>query len=107
VKIAAHTGFLGMKYSYTNSKRVKTLSYPACFEDFAPKQPDRMWLCASATLSLKVVESCSKAEKTQQVFWFAMKIHFWLGLIFFLSDVISGGLLGHLGPLHLALGPNH
>jgi len=25
---------------------------------------------------------------------------------FFVSDVISGGLLGHLGPLHLALGPN-
>jgi len=23
------------------------------------------------------------------------------------SDVISGGRLGHLGPLHLALGPNH
>jgi len=22
------------------------------------------------------------------------------------NDVISGGLLGHLGPLHLALGPN-
>jgi len=22
------------------------------------------------------------------------------------SDVTSGGLLGHLGPLHLALGPN-
>jgi len=22
------------------------------------------------------------------------------------SDVISGGFLGHLGPLHLALGPN-
>jgi len=25
---------------------------------------------------------------------------------FFVSDVISGGLSGHLGPLHLALGPN-
>jgi len=24
----------------------------------------------------------------------------------FVSDVISGGLLGHLGPLHLALGSN-
>jgi len=29
-----------------------------------------------------------------------------LGGGFFVSDVISGGLLGHLGPLHLALGPN-
>jgi len=26
------------------------------------------------------------------------------GCGFFLSDVISGGLLGHLGPLHLTLG---
>ena len=25
---------------------------------------------------------------------------------FFVSDVISGGLFGHLGPLHLALGAN-
>jgi len=24
---------------------------------------------------------------------------------FFMSDIISGGLLSHLGPLHLALGP--
>jgi len=24
-----------------------------------------------------------------------------------MSDVISGGLLGHLGPLHLAQGSNH
>jgi len=28
------------------------------------------------------------------------------GCGFFVSDVISGGLSGHLGPLHLALGPN-
>ena len=28
------------------------------------------------------------------------------GLRIFVSDVISGGLLGHLGPLCLALGPN-
>jgi len=28
------------------------------------------------------------------------------GCRFFVSDVISGGLLGHLGPLCLALGAN-
>ena len=33
--------------------------------------------------------------------------HFWLGGAgFFVSDIISGGLLGHLGPLCLALGTN-
>jgi len=29
------------------------------------------------------------------------------GWQFFVSDVISGGILGHLDPLHLFLGPNH
>ena len=29
------------------------------------------------------------------------------GCGFFVSDVISGGLFGHLGTLHLALGTNH
>jgi len=33
-----------------------------------PKQLDFMWLCASVTLVPKVVESCSKAQKTWQVF---------------------------------------
>jgi len=30
---------------------------------------------------------------------------FWV--LDFLSDILSGGLLGHFGPLHLALGPKH
>jgi len=37
------------------------------FEHFVPKQLDRGWLCTSVTLAPKVVESCSKAEKTRQV----------------------------------------
>jgi len=37
-----------------------------------------------------------------------MKKNFLLGDCgFFVSNVIGGRLLGHLGPLHLALGPNH
>jgi len=35
---------------------------------FAPEQPDRMWLCAPLTRAPKVVESCSKAQKTRHVF---------------------------------------
>jgi len=38
---------------------------------------------------------------------YTQKIFFVGGFAFFVSDVISGGLLGYLGPLHLALGPNH
>jgi len=34
------------------------------------------------------------------------KIYFAWGVRFFVSDVISGGLLGYLGPLCLALGAN-
>jgi len=30
-----------------------------------------------------------------------------LGFSFFVSDVISGVVLGPFGPIHLALGPNH
>jgi len=33
-----------------------------------------------------------------------MKKIFGWGWGFFVSDIIHGGLLGHLGPLHLALG---
>jgi len=29
-----------------------------------------------------------------------------LGFGFFVSDIVSGKLLGHLGPLYLDLGPN-
>jgi len=46
----------------------------------------------------RLVKSCSLHSKK----------FFWLGdADFFVSDVISGGLLGYLGQLHLALGPNH
>jgi len=36
----------------------------------------------------------------------ALEKNFFLVGGFGFFDVISGGLLGHLGPLHLALGPN-
>jgi len=49
-----------------------TLWRPVLFEDFAPKQPEHMWLCVSGTLALKIIENCSKAQKTQQVFYSAL-----------------------------------
>jgi len=44
----------------------------------------------------------------QQVFYlYTQKNFFLVGRYgFFVSNVISGGLLGYLGPLHLALGLN-
>jgi len=37
---------------------------------------------------------------------FSLQIFFLGGCGFFMSDVLSGGLLGHLGLLYLALGAN-
>jgi len=47
--------------------------------------------------SQRLGKSCSFQWKKNYLVW---------GCRFFLSDVISGGLSGHLGPLHLDLGPN-
>jgi len=47
--------------------------------DFRAKQPDRTWLCVRVALVQKAVESCSKAQKTWQVFWSALKKTFCLG----------------------------
>jgi len=44
----------------------------ALFQEFQPKQLDRTWLCTSVTLTSKVLEGCSKAQKTRQVLYFAM-----------------------------------
>jgi len=42
----------------------------------APKQWDRTWFCACVTRALKVVESCSKAQKMWQVFSSALDRNF-------------------------------
>jgi len=50
-----------------------------------------------------LVEVC---KDTASLLVCTRKKFFWLGVPDFLSDAISGGLLGHLGPLYLALGAN-
>jgi len=45
-----------------------------------------------------------KPSKDQQAIESAMKKNFF-GFGFFVSDVISGAVVGFFGPLHLALGP--
>jgi len=52
------------------------------------------------------LESCSTAQTVGQSSRLYSKKIFTLGEVFFVSDIISGGLLGHLGPLCLALGAN-
>jgi len=54
---------LNLKNLLKNNKNL-TLCHLILFEVFA-KKADRMWLCLRVTLVPKVVESCSKAQKTQ------------------------------------------
>jgi len=76
-----------------------TLWCPATFGDLKKKTPKCMWLCAGIT------HFC---QKTRQVFCSALEKNFLVGgRRFFVSDVISGGLLSHLGPHYLTLGANH
>jgi len=60
-----------------------TLSCPLDSGIFMPKQPDCTWLCASITLMLKEVESCSKAQKTVCLLVCTPKIFFWLEMQIF------------------------
>ena len=85
-----------------------TLWRPAAFGDFWKKKtPKRTWLCAGISQSGmlyrpgKSLKRCGKSSSLH------LKKFFCLGVQVFVSDVINGGLLGHLGPLCLALGANH
>jgi len=84
-----------------------TLWHPAAFGDFHKKNTETHVAFrtnfsgpVSATNPVKSSKGAvSLADYTQKTF-------FAWGYAFFVSDVISGGLLGHLGQLHLALGSN-
>jgi len=63
-----------------------------CFRGFSEKEHLNTWLCVGISLLLVEVSK----DVASLLVWGA----------FFVSDVIRGGLLGHLGPLCLALGVN-
>jgi len=85
-----------------------TLLRPVLFEDFAPKRKNRSHMAlhernSGAECCRELFKGSNdsasllvRIEKKFLVRWCR----------FFLSNVISGGLLGHLGPRHLALDPN-
>jgi len=72
-----------------------TLWHPAAFGVFEKKRRNTLWLCTGISPLLFGSRTWSKRQKMRQ------------GCGFVVSDVISGGLLGQLGPLCLALGANH
>jgi len=62
------------------------------------------FLCAGISRTPKALESGSNPQKTRQVFASAMtKTFLVLGVGFFVSNVISGVVLGLFDPLHLTL----
>jgi len=63
-----------------------------------------MFLTGISLLTI-VLESCSNPQKVWQVLASTVKKKFCLvlGFRFFVSDIISGVVLGYVGPLHLAL----
>jgi len=83
-----------------------TLWRPAAFGDFQEKLK-HMWLAREFFRSGqryrlgKRLKRCGKSSSLQ-----SNKKFLFGGCGFFVSDFISGGLLGHLGPLFLALGAN-
>jgi len=89
-----------------------TLWRPAAFGDIK-KTPKRTWLCTGISLllfglQLKRLKLVEASKDAASLLVCTRKKYFCLGACgFFVSDVISGGLLGHLGSLCLALGANH
>jgi len=78
---------------------------PSCFRGFSEKK--RLNACGFVWEYLR---SCTgygpgrSIERCGKSFGLHSKKIFAWGMRIFVSDVISGGLLGHLGPLCLALG---
>jgi len=84
-----------------------TLWHLAAFEDLKKKRLKHMALRGNISAPVRVTDlvEASKYAASLQV---CTRKKFLFGCCgFFVSDVISGRLLGHLGPLFLALGANH
>ena len=88
-------------------QRVNSLA-SGCFRGFSEKSRlnalgfvrEYLRSCSGYGPSRSVKDAASLLICTQKIFLLG-------GCGFFVSDVISRGLLGHLGPLCLALGANH
>jgi len=84
-----------------------TLWRPAAFGDFCEKNPEtHVALCGNFSCPVSATDPVKSLKDTASLVACTRKKFFGWGLWIFVSDVISGGLLGHIGPLHLALGSN-
>jgi len=84
-----------------------TLWHPAAFGDFREKKHQNACGFAWEFFCCKRYRPGQKLNRRGKSSSLHSKKNFLVGGCgFFVSDVISGGLLHHLGPLHLALGSN-
>jgi len=84
-----------------------TLWRPLGFRDFRKKRRNALGFAQEFLrfgMLYRPGKSLKRRGKSSSLHW--KKIFFAWGCGFFVSDVISGGLLGHLGPLCLALEAN-
>jgi len=89
------------------SKTTECSFAPELIEAVRKKQLDRTCFAREFLRSDKRYRPGEKRKRLGRSFSLHSKKKFLLGgCRFFVSDVISGGLLGHLGQLHLILGSN-
>jgi len=99
-----------MRTAWINpAANVSNASWQLCHQDSSISCEEAVCtcLCTGITPTSKVLESCSNAQHWASLLVCNEKNFFVWDFGFFMSDVVSGGLLGHFGPLHLVLGPNY
>ena len=80
---------------------------PAYYEDFRTKTTGSHVALRERNSGAESGRGLFIDSKDAEAFWSALEKNLLVwGCAFVVSDVISGGLLDYLGPLHLALGPH-
>jgi len=83
-----------------------TLWRPAAFRDFQKKNPNAHGFAREFLWSGMLYRPSKSLKRRGKSSSLHSKKNFLLGVCgFFVSDIISGRFLGHLGPLYLALDP--
>jgi len=87
---------------------INTSWHPAAFGDFRENTAETHVALRRNFSGLVSATDLVKGSKDTASLLVCTQKNFLLGgCRFFVSDVISGRILGHLGPLYLALGANH
>jgi len=86
-----------------NSTGKLTLWHQAAFGDFRKKRLNARCFCGNISALVWVTDLVKASKNAASLL---VKNFLLEGCRFFVSDVISKGFLGHLGPVCLALGAN-